>query len=139
VHNIGTFLGEQIVTRTSDDGDDRSNLDDNFGDPLFFSGSSAVAFSYFESRILAFNETSQRWAGLSSPVTDDFQTIGENIVLDHPYFIFGSPNSGTSGAAYVFERVGTTWTQIATLNSTEVGNGGGFATKVAISRNLALA
>lgn len=62
--------------------------------------------------------------------------MGGAIAISGNYVVIGAPeeddNGTNAGAAYVFERSGTTWTEIAKLTASDGGNSDRFGQSVAI-------
>jgi hypothetical protein len=62
--------------------------------------------------------------------------IGASVALEgDTAVVAGFPDSGFAGAAYVFVRSGTTWTQQAKLTSTGASSGAHFGDAVSLSGN----
>jgi hypothetical protein len=95
-----------------------------------------------------------RWAQQAKLVASDpagtaKENFGHSVALDGDTAVIGAPNRGTfagdpfgqAGAAYVFHRSGTTWSQQAILTETPSGgfNGDFFGFSVAISGGTVLA
>ena len=85
----------------------------------------------------------------TDPVGTAKENFGFSVALDGDTAVVGAPNRGTfsgdpfgqAGAAYVFQRSGTKWTQQAILTETPSGGGTGdfFGWSVAISGGTVLA
>ena len=62
--------------------------------------------------------------------------FGWSVAISGPWVVvgaFGGPNYSARGAAYVFHRSGTTWSQQAKLTASDAENGDEFGISVAIS------
>ena len=62
--------------------------------------------------------------------------FGWSVAISGPWVVvgaFGGPNYSAKGAAYVFHRSGTTWSQQAKLTASDAENGDEFGISVAIS------
>jgi hypothetical protein len=81
-------------------------------------------------------------ATLAPPVPDDFQNFGGAIALEGNRALVGSSNDGPTGenygAAYVFERSGTTWRQTARLAASDLQDNGRFGSAVSLDGDTAL-
>jgi hypothetical protein len=73
--------------------------------------------------------------GISVAVSDDTVVVGANFEDSSTTVINSAPNelAGSSGAAYVFVRSGTTWSQQAYLKAQQVSAGDRFGNSVAVS------
>jgi FG-GAP repeat len=93
--------------------------------------------------------TQQAKLAASDPAGTAKEGFGFSVALDGDTAVIGAPNRGTfpgdpfggSGAAYVFQRSGTTWSQQAILTETPSGGETGdfFGFSVAISGGTVLA
>jgi hypothetical protein len=93
--------------------------------------------------------TQQSKLAASDPVGTAKEGFGFSVALDRDTAVIGAPNRGTfpgdpfggSGAAYVFQRSGTKWSQQAILTETPSGGETGdfFGFSVAISGGTVLA
>src|SRR5215472_18949083 len=93
--------------------------------------------------------TQQAKLAASDPAGTAKETFGFSVALDGDTAVIGAPNRGTfpgdpfgqAGAAYVFQRSGTKWSQQAILTETPSGGGTGdfFGWSVAISGGTVLA
>ena len=79
-------------------------------------------------------EASDRF-GCSVAVSGDTVVVGADGEDSSTTGVNSTPNEGaiSSGAAYVFVRSGTTWTQQAYLKASNAGGGDGFGSSVAVS------
>ena len=68
--------------------------------------------------------------------------FGSSVAMDGSILVVGAPGDGPGGGAigcaYVFERIGGTWNQLARLNGLPGHAGDGFGTSVAIRGNRIL-
>ena len=74
-------------------------------------------------------------------VSGDTVLVGASGDCSAATGVNGSPDgtgAPTSGAAYIFTRTGTTWTQQAYLKASNTGGGDGFGEVVALSGNTAV-
>ena len=67
-------------------------------------------------------------------------TFGSDVSIDGDYAIIGAEqyNSGGTGAAYIFHRSGSTWTQQAKLTASDGSSGDCFGYSVSISGEYAI-
>lgn len=92
-----------------------------------------------------FTRSGSTWTQQAKLTASDLQTsdlLGISVALssDGNTAILGASNESTSpytsnGAAYVFTRSGSTWTQQAKLTASDLGNSDNFGVSVAISDN----
>ena len=80
-------------------------------------------------------ETVDNWTMQQKLTADDGavnDNFGASISIDGNYVVVGAPGHGTGGAAYVFYRSGSTWTQQAKLDDAGTGVGDNFGFSVSI-------
>ena len=63
---------------------------------------------------------------------------GKFVEIDGSYIIVGAPDSDSKGAAYIFVRSGTNWSQQAKLVSSDLATSDGFGYDVSISGDYAI-
>ena len=137
-----------------------SNTDagDQFGSSVAVSGDTIVVGAFQESsRATGVNgnqsDNSLTWAGaayafvrngtnwsqqayLKSANTQQFGQFGESAGISGDTIVIGANGEASvTGAAYIFERNGATWSQQAYLRAPNFEQGDNFGTKVAISGN----
>jgi hypothetical protein len=79
-------------------------------------------------------------AKLTAANTDRFDNFGQSVAIDGRTAVVGAPfKNDERGAAYVFVRTGTTWSQQAELTASNGEPEDLFGTSVAISGRTALA
>ena len=129
---VGAHLEDSSSTGIN--GDQSSNDAANAGAAYVFvrSGSSWTQQAYLK----ASNADSSDGFGLSVAISGDTVVVGAGREDSSATGINGNQsNNGTrdSGAAYVFARSGSTWTQEAYLKASNTGQDDSFGTTVAIS------
>ncbi|MFG0283915.1 MAG: hypothetical protein ACF8R7_05790 [Phycisphaerales bacterium JB039] len=79
-------------------------------------------------------------AKLTADDASDKATFGSAVALSGATVVIGAPGDRTlgtrAGAAYVFERVGGAWTQVAALRASDGGEDESFGGSVAISGDV---
>ncbi len=87
-----------------------------------------------EAYLKASNTGGADWFGTSVAVDGDTVVVGAYFEDSNATGVNGPNNNlaETSGAAYVFVRTGTTWTQQAYLKASNTGGGDWFGTSVAV-------
>jgi hypothetical protein len=138
-----TFVPVQQSKLTADIG----GLIDRFGFSVGASGTSIIAGAPFSSAFLPFSGaafvytlTASGWTQQATLFAADAQKVdlfGSSVAIDGDTAVLGSVgNNGAgadSGAAYVFTRTGSTWTQQAKLLAADGAAGDGFGSSVAIT------
>ena len=129
-------------------------VDDRFGFSIALSGDSALVGTYFDdigaktdqgsayvftrsgtawnlqSQLIAADGAARDWFGVSVALAGDVALVGA---------MFGDVNAvGEQGAAYVFSRAGTVWSQQAKLTAADGAASDFFGRSVALSGNSAL-
>jgi hypothetical protein len=134
--------------------------EDRFGYSVAISGDYALVGAYNESEDAAedntqissgsayiFKRTGTVWAQETKIVASDRDTydqFGWSVALSGDYAIVGAPFEGdnpslaSAGAAYVFKRSGTTWTQETKVVASDRAENDEFGTSVAISGDYAI-
>ena len=115
--------------------------EDQFGWSVSVSGNTAVVGSvYDDSRTgsaYVYTRTGTTWTEqqkltASDPAIED--AFGASVSIDGNTTVIGAGWKNTfTGAAYVYTRSGTTWTQQAKINASDGANGDEFGTAVSIS------
>ena len=116
-----------------------------FGSSVSIAGDSAIVGKPFGGAAYVFRRTEGTWDEeqelmASDHVVSDY--FGTSVSIAADYAIVGAPNNddngSNSGSAYIFERSGSTWTQVAKLTASDGEAGDGFGTSVSISGNYAI-
>ena len=77
--------------------------------------------------------------GTVEPADNELSTgFGEALAVDDGVLVVGAPRSDGTGAAYVFDRDGDGWSEVAKLQRTDGVEGEGFGTSVAIEGDVIL-
>ena len=128
------------------------NADDYFGSTVAISGDTVLVGAYAHSgggnagAAYVFTRSGVTWiqqqklAPSDGASGDDF---GRSVGLSGDTAVIGADNhavsgKGRPGAAYIFSRSGTTWTQVKELNSTDGADGDEFGYAVAVSGSTAV-
>ncbi len=137
------------IIRTASDGD----VNDQFGFTVSISGSYAVIGAPLDNVgantnqgcAYVFYRNGSAWTEQAKLVASDGdanENFGRSVSISGNYVIVGALNAQTAatsgGAAYVFIRSGTTWTQQAKLVSSSPSNGDQFGSSVAIDGTYAV-
>ncbi|MEI7813783.1 MAG: FG-GAP repeat protein, partial [Coriobacteriia bacterium] len=119
--------------------------DDQFGWSVAISGDTAVVSAYAESAggvaqagyVYVFTRSNGVWtqqAELANPSPVRYDFFGESVALSGDTVVIGmTQQNNNNGAAYVFTRSGTTWTQRAELTASDGASGDRFGGSVALS------
>jgi len=137
----------EMAKLTPDDG----AADDQFGYSLGISGDYALVGSPFDDNgeysgsAYVFQRSGDAWAQaakLTASDADAEDAFGFNVSISGDLALVGSPqdddNGHNAGAAYVFQRSGGSWTQVAKLSANDGAEGDALGLAVAISGNTAL-
>jgi FG-GAP repeat len=89
--------------------------------------------------VYVFEKTASGWQQVAKLTGSDGSpgdNLGTSVAIDGDTIVAGAPNEDlpflNAGAAYVFERQGSTWTQVAKLTGADITLGAGFGGAVAI-------
>jgi hypothetical protein len=88
-----------------------------------------------------FHRVGSTWtqqAKLTAAVRQQGASFGGDVCLDGDYALIGASSDSTSGAAYVFRRSGSAWTEIAKLTPSDGAIHDWFGSSVSLRGNLAL-
>ena len=155
--NNGVDAGSAYVfTRTGDTWTQQAKLlaadgteNDNFGDSVSLDGATALVGATrdnsFTGAAYVFVRTEETWTQQAKLLATDAQTykyFGQSVALDSDTALIGAPDDSEtafrSGAAYVFERTGNTWTQQAKLLASDGEEYDLFGNDVALSGNIGM-
>jgi hypothetical protein len=67
-----------------------------------------------------------------------FDQFGQSAAVEGDTAVIGSRTNGGPGAAYVFKRAGSSWTQQAKLTAADATSGDGFGVSVGLSADTAI-
>ena len=120
---------------------DSDGQKDTFGGLVAISGNTIVVgdptYAYGRGQVYVFTETATGWhqtaelEGLNTTVGDQF---GSDVGISGSTIVVGAADSeGLRGTAYVFDKTGSSWEQIAELNPSDTIAKSFFGTAVAIS------
>jgi PKD repeat protein len=101
-----------------------------------YAGENGTGAAYiFENRGSSWNEVAKLTA--SGGGTLDF--FGRSVSISDGYTIVGAPgNLSGTGTAYIFEKSGSSWNQVAKLTASDSYTGDGFGSGVSISGGYAI-
>ena len=151
----GTTWTEQQILRASD-----AQADDLFGWSVAISGDTAIVGAYHEDggatdpksdsgAAYVFTRSGTTWTEqqiLRASDAQDNDAFGYSVAIDGDTAIVGAPSEdggvgnplSDSGAAYVFTRSGSTWTEQAILRASDAQGSDNFGWSVSISSDTAL-
>ncbi len=137
VRNAGVWTQQQRLVPSAPSGDNLGFYVDLEGDRLVagapFRTGGGVANVYLRS-----GTTWSEEAVLVGSDTQGSDLFGRRLALSGSRALIGSPrNNSNAGAAYVFNRTGTTWTQQAKIQPAD-GSGGGFGWGVALEDEVGI-
>ncbi len=118
---------------------------DRFGWSVAISGDTAIVGAYLDDSrrgaAYVFQRVDGVWTEAAKLTAADRQTrdyFGVSVAIAGDTAVVGAYGDDSNrGAAYVFERVGNAWTQVAKLTAAD-GPGGSFGLSVAISGDMAV-
>jgi len=120
---------------------------DRFGDAIDIDGNTIAvgAPGFHANAVFVYVRTGTSWSQEAVVRPDDLfggDALGFSVALDGDTLVVGAPENGlqgyNSGAAYVFVRRGTTWTQQARLWRSDAASSDRFGTSVAVRGDVAL-
>jgi len=120
---------------------------DFFGYSVAIDGDTAVVGAWYEETgatdsgsVYIFTRSGTTWTQQQKIVSSDLQAwdqFGASVSIDGDTVVVGATGEDTggqqAGAAYVFTRSGTTWTQQQKIQASDIGAGDGFGISVSIS------
>ena len=144
----GTTWSQQAKLLASD-----PQVYDNFGYSVAIDGDTIVVGAYFEDTGAAnagaayvFTRSGTSWSQQAKIQTSDALSgdqFGQSVSIDGDTIVGGTPfldTGGTNaGAAYVFTRSGTTWSQQAKIQSSDIQLNDNFGISVAIDGDTMVA
>jgi hypothetical protein len=118
-----------------------AQIADNFGLSVAISGDWAAVASPFSSdqingsgAVYVFQHVGSTWVQMQKLKANDASfgaTFGWSVAMSGTVLVIGAPQDLSVGATYVFELVGSAWTQTAKLSSANPNSGDLFGTRVA--------
>ncbi len=118
---------------------------DFFGTSLCISGDYALVGAHSDDlskgSAYIFHRVGSTWtqqAKLTAAVRQQGAAFGASVCLDGDYALIGASRDSSSGAAYVFRRSGSAWTQIAKLTPSDGASHDWFGVSMSLRGNLAL-
>ncbi|GAB4041372.1 FG-GAP repeat protein [Spirosoma gilvum] len=118
---------------------------DAFGNSVSISGNYAIIGNMQKNNSMGaayiFTRTGSTWTQQAKLTPSDaatFDRFGISVSISGDYAIVGADLKNNTGAAYVFVRTGTTWTQQAMLTASDTETSDQFGTSVSISGNYAV-
>ncbi|HHZ65199.1 MAG TPA: hypothetical protein EYN51_06845, partial [Flavobacteriales bacterium] len=135
--------------------------DDYFGNAVSIDGNAAVIGSKFDDKnnnvlssgsAYVFEHNGTNWAETQKITASDeyeYFTFGYSVDISNNYIIVGSPNSAdgwnggfftiiNAGSSYIFEKIGTTWTEVNKIKASDLDQYDNFGWSVSISGNKAI-
>jgi hypothetical protein len=120
-----------------------------FGSAVAISGNTAVMgakgedvnFDQDRGAVYVYTRSGTTWTQQARLTTNDgvqFDQLGNAVAISGETLLAGAFTSGNKGAAYVFTRIGTTWTQQAKLLASDGSPLDFFGTDVALSGDTAV-
>jgi hypothetical protein len=129
------------------------SADDRFGASVMVDDTSSIVGAYFDDiggstnagSAYIFTYSGGTWTQQAKVTANDYAAgdeFGFSVSISGDYAIVGAPyndaNGADSGSAYIFHRVGTTWTQQAKLSPGDPANGDEFGRSVDIDGDYAI-
>lgn len=122
--------------------------DEYFGNAVAVSGDYVVVGAHFDddngwgsgsAYIFHWNGTSWvQQAKLIGSNTSSYDFFGSSVSIDGETAIIGAPGDAVGGAAYVFHRTASNWSQEAILTASDAASGDNFGSSVSISGDTVL-
>ncbi|HAS43743.1 MAG TPA: hypothetical protein DCS93_24895 [Microscillaceae bacterium] len=139
----GTTWTQEAKIQASD-----KQKNDNFGESVSISGDYVIVGADKEDTggnkagaAYIFKRDGIAWTQETKIQANDkeaFDSFGNSVSLSGDYAIVGASGEGTTGAAYIFKRDGTTWTQEAKIQSNDIEAFDRFGSAVSISGDYAI-
>jgi hypothetical protein len=138
----GTSWSQQKLTAGTD-----AAVDDEFGRNVSISGEYAIIGAYRNNSITGaayiFKRGGTTWSKQQKLIGEaQSDRFGWSVAIDGDYAIVGAPQEDTggtdAGAAYIFVRSGTNWTQQAKLTAGDIQTSDNFGYSVSISGDYAI-
>ncbi|WP_119564746.1 FG-GAP repeat protein, partial [Vibrio cholerae] len=139
----GTAWVQQAKLMASD-----AQTGDNFGSSVSISGDTAVVGAYYEGTggaAYIFTRNGTSWTQQAKLTASDVELndfFGYSVSISGDTAVVGAVNEDTggsdAGAAYIFTRNGTSWTQQAKLMASDAQTGDMFGRSVSISGDTAV-
>ncbi|MBL8693789.1 MAG: FG-GAP repeat protein [Planctomycetes bacterium] len=132
---VGAFLEDSNATGVNGDGNNNSATNSGAAYVFVRNGTTWTQQAYLK----ASNTGANDQFGFSVAISGDVAVVGANLEDSASTGVNGmqSDNSAaSSGAAYVFVRNGTTWTQEAYLKASNTGSNDFFGASVAVSGDV---
>ena len=114
---------------------------DTFGFDVAIDGDTAVISARgqvqgtYKGAAYVFTRSGTSWSQQAKILSSDLAAgdyFGECVAIDGDTIVVGTVSEGIGGSIYVFTRSGTTWSQQAKLESSDIAAGDGFGKDVAI-------
>ena len=138
--SIAVVATEQQKLTASD-----SAAGSRFGSPVAIDGDTAIISSFQTRSAYIFTSDGTAWteqAKLTTVLSGGYDYFGVSVALDGDTAIVGARQDGEegflAGAAYVFTRDGTTWTEQAKLTASNASPWAQFGASVAIDGDTAI-
>ena len=77
-------------------------------------------------------------AKLSASDAEEFDLFGNSAAISGDYIIVGARGGSISGSAYLFQRSGNDWTEVAKLTASDAAVGDFFSSSVALDGDFAV-
>ena len=146
-HRMGTTWSEQAIITASDGAEN-----DNFGYSVSISGDYAVVSAtgdddngYNSGSAYIFHRTGTTWleqAKITASDGADHDSFSRSVSIFGDYAVISAikddDNGNSSGSAYIFNRMGTTWSEQAKITASDGAELDQFGYSVSISGNYAI-
>jgi len=139
--------GEMVIVGATGEDSNATGVNGNQGDNTALTSGAAYVFVRSgtnwtqQAYLKASNTGGSDWFGYSVAASGDTVVVGALQEDSNATGVNGNQGNNTaanSGAAYVFVRSGTTWTQQAFLKASNTGTGDQFGSSVAVSGDVAV-
>ena len=138
-------VGDTWVQQAQFDSDGLSLSNDAYGNAVAIDGDYAVVGAYYDQyrgAIYIYHRVGDTWVYQSKVTSEDiaqFDSFGIEVSIYGDQILVGaSGDNSNAGAAYLFQRSGSVWTQQSKFVASEASSNKSFGRDVSLSNNVAL-
>ncbi len=141
---ISILMPFTITSATADPWNEEqilANEASNFGGSVSISGNQAIVGAFGAGSAYVFEKGGVTWTEETELNASDGaggDWFGYAVSISGTQAIVGAPNAGGNGAAYVFEKISDTWTEVDKLVASDGADGDFFGSAVSITADKAI-